>query len=86
MNRCPGCGLYGGVCDATGHVDDGLCPDCVLEGYEESPCGCIYTPLGKKLPCSTDHQVIVDADPGDESYDIAKEDEAWEDTFNRIRR
>jgi hypothetical protein len=53
---CPICQREGGRDDATGVVDDGLCPNCVALGFEEAGCGCVTTPAGELHPCGTKHR------------------------------
>lgn len=46
MSGCPICGDY---------RDDGLCPRCVQEGYDEAMCGCLLLHRRVIRPCSPDH-------------------------------
>lgn len=59
---CPVCGCWGPGDPSVGIMeDDGLCPSCVSDGWEESPCGCLTTPNGELQPCTT-HESDEDAE------------------------
>jgi hypothetical protein len=63
---CPACGL-------RDPLDDGLCPDCVREGWEAPICGCLKAPNGWERCCEK-HDYETARDFGDEALDILRED------------
>lgn len=52
MAGCPVCHGEGPGDPSVGIMeDDGLCPRCEEEGWEQAPCGCLSGPMGEHTEC-----------------------------------